>query len=106
MPNAYDNLIEANVPLEKILPQFSKIDPLCPPGQCYGYQNVLFSLIDQVIQKTTGKTYAEQLQERIITPLQLPTASVGVAGFVSTENRAMPHVRARGKWSPTQVAES
>lgn len=106
MPNAYDNLIEANVPLEKILPQFSKIDPLCPPGQCYGYQNVLFSLIDQVIQKTTGKTYAEQLQERIITPLQLPTASVGLAGFFSTENRAMPHVRARGKWYPTKVAES
>lgn len=106
MPNAYDNLIEANVPLERILPQFSKIDPLCPPGQCYGYQNVLFSLIDQVIQKTTGKTYAEQLQERIITPLQLPTASVGLEGFFSTENRAMPHVRARGKWYPTKVAES
>ena len=106
MPNAYDNLIEADVPLERILPQFSKIDPLCPPGQCYGYQNVLFSLIDQVIQKSTGKTYAEQLQERIITPLQLPTASVGLDGFFSTENRAMPHVRARGKWYPTKVAES
>ena len=106
MPNAYDNLIEADVPLERILPQFSKIDPLCQPGQCYGYQNVLFSLIDQVIQKSTGKTYAEQLQERIITPLQLPTASVGLDGFFSTENRAMPHVRARGRWYPTKVAES
>lgn len=106
MPNAYDNLIEANVPLTRILPQFSKIDPLCPPGQCYGYQNVLFSLIDQVIQKSTGKTYSEQLQQRILTPLQLPTASVGLDGFFSTENRAMPHVRARGKWYPTKVAES
>lgn len=106
MPNAYDNLIEADVPLEKILPQFSKINPLCPPGQCYGYQNVLFSLIDQVIIKRTGKTYAQQLQERIFTPLQLPTASVGLDGFFSTENRASPHVRARGKWHPVKVAES
>ncbi|QBL09828.1 class A beta-lactamase-related serine hydrolase [Rheinheimera sp. D18] len=106
MANAYDNLIEANVPLDKILPQFSKIDPLCNPGQCYGYQNVLFSLIDQVIQKTTKKTYAQLLEERIIKPLQLPTASVGLDGFFSTENRAMPHVRARGKWHPTKVAES
>lgn len=106
MANAYDNLIEANVPLDKILPQFSKIDPLCNPGQCYGYQNVLFSLIDQVIQKTTNKTYAQLLEERIIKPLQLPTASVGLDGFFSTENRAMPHVRARGKWHPTKVAES
>ncbi len=106
MPNAYDNLIEANVPLERILPQFSKIDPLCPPGQCYGYQNVLFSLIEQVMLKSTGKSYAQLLQERIITPLQLPTASVGLEGFFSTENRAMPHVRARGSWYPTKVAES
>ncbi|MDP5149833.1 serine hydrolase domain-containing protein [Rheinheimera baltica] len=106
MPNAYDNLIEANVPLEKILPQFSKIDPLCAPGQCYGYQNVLFSLIEQVMLKTTGKPYAELLQERIFTPLQLPTASVGLDGLFSTENRAMPHVKARGKWYPTKVAES
>lgn len=106
MPNAYDNLIEANVPLERILPQFSKIDPLCPPGQCYGYQNVLFSLIDQVMQKTTGKTYAQLLRERIFTPLQLPTASVGLEDFFATENRAMPHVRARGNWHPTKVVES
>ena len=106
MPNAYDNLIEANVPLERILPQFNKIDPLCPPGQCYGYQNVLFSLIEPVIIKTTGKSYAEQLQQRIFTPLQLPTASVGLDGFFSTENRALPHVRARGKWYPVKVAES
>mgnify|MGYP006179583919 FL=1 len=106
MPNAYDNLIEANVPLEKILPQFNKIDPLCTPGKCYGYQNVLFSLIDQVMQKSTGKAYAELLRERIFTPLQLPTASVGVDDFLNTENRAMPHVRARGKWYPVKVAES
>lgn len=106
MPNAYDNLIEANVPLERILPQFSKIDPLCPPGQCYGYQNVLFSLIEPVIQKRTGKSYAEQLQQRIFTPLQLPTASVGLDGFFSTENRALPHVRSRGNWHPVKVAES
>lgn len=106
MPNAYDNLIEADVPLEKILPQFSKIDPLCPPGQCYGYQNVLFSLIEQVMLKTTGKSYAELLQQRIFTPLKLPTASIGLDGLFSTENRAMPHVKARGKWHPTKVSES
>ncbi|MBZ9610272.1 serine hydrolase domain-containing protein [Rheinheimera maricola] len=106
MPNAYDNLIEANVQPKLILPQFKKIDPLCPPGQCYGYQNVLFSLIEPIMQQTTGKTYAELMQENIFTPLQLPTASVGLDGFFSTENRAMPHVRARGSWHSTKVAES
>jgi len=106
MPNAYDNLIEANVKPQLILPQFSKIDPLCPPGRCYGYQNVLFSLIEPIMQQITGKTYAELMQEHIFTPLQLPTASVGLDGFFSSENRAMPHVRARGSWHTTKVAES
>lgn len=106
MPNAYDNLIEANVPLERILAQFGKIDPLCPPGQCYGYQNVLFSLIEPVLTQSMGKSYAELLQQYIFTPLQLPTASVGLDGFFSTENRALPHVRARGKWHPVKVAPS
>lgn len=106
MPNAYDNLIEANVKPQLILPQFKKIDPLCAPGRCYGYQNVLFSLIEPIMQQTTGKTYAELMQDNIFTPLQLPTASVGLDGFFSTENRAMPHVRARGRWHSTKVAES
>lgn len=106
MPNAYDNLIEANLQPQLILPQFKKIDPLCAPGRCYGYQNVLFSLIEPIMQQTTGKTYAELMQENIFTPLQLPTASVGLDGFFSTENRAMPHVRARGRWHSTKVAES
>ena len=105
MPNAYDNLIEADVPLDRILPQFSKIDPLCTPGKCYGYQNVLFSLIEPVMLQTTGQTYADLIEKRIFTPLNLPTASVGMAGFFSSENRAMPHVMARKEWHPVKVSE-
>lgn len=105
MPNAYDNLIEADVPMARILPQFSKIDPLCNPGKCYGYQNVLFSLIEPVMLQTTGLSYAELIQQRLFTPLKLPTASVGMDGFFSSENRAMPHVMARKKWHPVKVAE-
>ncbi|WP_333609616.1 serine hydrolase domain-containing protein [Arsukibacterium sp.] len=106
MPNAYDNLIEANLLPDRILPQFQKIDPLCAPGLCYGYQNVLFSLIEPIMQQTTSQDYASLLQEHIFTPLQLPTASVGLDAYLSTENRAIPHVRARGNWHPRQVNES
>ena len=106
MPNAYDNLIEANLLPDRILPQFQKIDPLCAPGLCYGYQNVLFSLIEPIMQQTTSQDYASLLQEHIFTPLQLPTASVGLDAYLSTENRATPHVRARGNWHPRQVNES
>ena len=38
--NAYDNLIEANYPMLKIIDKFKDIDPMCDLGKCYGYQNV------------------------------------------------------------------
>lgn len=104
--NAYDNLIEANLQPERILPQFQKLDPLCNPGQCYGYQNVLFSLIEPIMQQTTSQDYASLLQQNIFSPLKMPTASVGLDGFLNTENRAIPHVKARGQWHSRTVSES
>lgn len=104
--NAYDNLIEANLQPERILPQFQKLDPMCNPGQCYGYQNVLFSLIEPIMQQTTSKDYATLLQQNIFKPLKMPTASVGLEAFLNTENRAIPHVKARGQWHSRTVAES
>lgn len=104
--NAYDNLIEANLQPDRILPQFQKLDPLCNPGQCYGYQNVLFSLIEPIMQQTTSQDYASLLQQNIFAPLKMPTASVGLEGFLNTENRAIPHVKARGQWHSRTVNES
>lgn len=106
MPNAYDNLIEANVLPDRIIPHFKKIDPMCNPGDCYGYQNVLFSLIEPIVQQTTQKDYTTLMQELIFTPLQMPTASVGMDPFMATENKALPHVRARGGWYQSTVVPS
>ena len=106
MPNAYDNLIEANIVPERILPQFQKIDPLCDPGQCYGYQNVLFSLIEPIISQTTSSDYASLLKKNIFEPLHLPTASVGLEAYLLNENRASPHIRARGSWHSRNVNQS
>lgn len=106
MPNAYDNLIEADMLPERILPQFQKIDPMCSPGSCYGYQNVLFSLIEPIIEQTTESDYASLLQQNIFVPLSMPTASVGLAAFLQTENRATPHIKANGRWHSTKVNES
>lgn len=104
--NAYDNLIEANFEPERIIPHFKKIDPLCNPGQCYGYQNVLFSLIEPVLQQTTSQDYATLLRRNIFEPLKMPTASVGLEAYLNTPNRATPHVKARGQWHARTVSES
>ena len=54
VPNAYDNMLNAGRSLEQILPKFSEVAPMCEPGACYTYQNVLFSLVEPAIEASAG----------------------------------------------------
>ncbi|MBL39310.1 MAG: serine hydrolase [Xanthomonadales bacterium] len=96
--NAYDNLLEAGISREEILPRFSTLEPLCAPGSCYSYQNNVFSLVEDVIGKSAGQPYALALQERIFEPLGMVGASVGYHAFISAENHALPHLKTRSGW--------
>lgn len=103
IPHAYDNLIEDGVSMERIRNQYSKLTYICAPGDCYSYQNSIFSLIEPVIETTTRQTYAELMQTRIFEPLDMKTASVGYKAFVSDPNHARPHVKSRGQWKTVKV---
>lgn len=98
VPNAYDNLIEANYSSEQIVPYFQRLNPLCDPGECYGYQNVLFNLIENVLEKSTGSSYQALLSEYVFNPLGMNHSSVGMEGYQASENKATPHVRGRSRW--------
>lgn len=101
--NAYDNLLDANVPLPKILPRFRELNPLCQPGQCYSYQNILFSLIEPAVERVTQQPYPQLVQQRLFQPLHMQQASIGMEAFLATANRAAPHIKRKGLWLPTQV---
>ncbi|MFW5926472.1 MAG: serine hydrolase domain-containing protein [Wenzhouxiangella sp.] len=103
VPNAYDNLLDASQSLEQIVPRFAEIEPMCRPGQCYTYQNVLFSLVEPAIEQTTGRSYGQLLDERLFQPLGMEQASTGMAAFLASANRARPHVRRGSQWLTTKV---
>lgn len=102
-PNSYDNLINANVKMPKIISKFDELTPMCSPGVCYGYQNVAFSFIQTAIETQTHQDYAELLQRRIFTPLKMGTASVGYDSFQNTKNRAEPHVKTKSGFKKVKV---
>ncbi len=108
VPNAFDNLLNANTPLDRIVPHFANVQPLCAPGSCYTYQNVLFALVAPAIEQSTGRTFEDLLRERLLEPLGMEQASVGREAFLAEANRATPHVRrVQGRvWTPVEVAES
>lgn len=92
MPNAYDNLLHENWSMDKIIRRFSRVEPICEPAQCYGYQNIAYAFLQPAIESIQNKTYAALLQDRVFSPLGMKNASVGIEVFLEKENTAKPHV--------------
>lgn len=102
-PNAYDNLIEANYKLPRVLQHLEKLDSLCRPGICYTYQNTLFGVLEEYYraQKTT---FADEITNHIITPLKMPTASLGRKALMTSKKWAKPHAAIdKNKWVSVRV---
>ena len=104
-PYAYDNLLEAGRTPSVILSEYAKVTQTCPPGECFTYQNVAFNMIAAAIEKASGKPYAAELKARILDPLDMKTASLGLAQLKSTGNWARPHKRASQTWVSTPVTD-
>jgi beta-lactamase class C len=103
IPHAYDNLIEDGVSLERIQDQYRNLAYICPPGDCYSYQNSIFSLIQPVMENTTRQSYSDLMQEKIFRPLDMKTASVGYDPFINNPNHASPHVKSKDRWKTVKV---
>ena len=103
IPHAYDNLIEDGLTMERIVPKLSTLGYICEPGECYSYQNIVFSLIEPVMAQSTQRDYADLMNEKIFGPLDMRNASVGLEPLVSNPNHARPHVKSRGQWRTVKV---
>jgi beta-lactamase class C len=101
VPHAFDNLIEDGVPLNVIIQQLPFADISAPPGLLYGYQNVIFSLVDTIIRNRTEKSYAEILHEKIFDPLDMQDASATPQVFErKRSNIAYPHAYSGDGYKP------
>lgn len=98
MPHAYSNLLDAGVAYDKIQEKFHEIPAVCAPGRCYGYQNVVFSLVDDVIQHSLGTNYDAFVEDNIFEPLGMTGASMGVDGYLNNPAASAPHQFGRGQW--------
>ncbi|MBB5519178.1 serine hydrolase domain-containing protein [Amphiplicatus metriothermophilus] len=92
-PNAYDNLLEAGLAPQDILPRFRRVDPVCGVGTCYAYQNIAFNLIADVLSAVYGAPYEALARERLFAPLGMTRASLGRAALEAAGDWARPHVR-------------
>ena len=103
MPHSYSNLLDDGVFYEKIRQKFHEIPTVCAPGNCYGYQNVVFSLIGDIVEESTGKTYGNFVEQEIFKPLGMTTATVGLDAFKKESNTTTPHRFVRDSWRSTTI---
>lgn len=102
---ANSNFIEEGLSFDEIVRKLRYVNFVCPPGKCYNYQNVTYSLISNIVLKKTGVTYEHYLENKVLRPLGMRTATVGYTDYLSSNNYAVPHIPTRKGWAPTTVTE-
>ncbi|MDR0661018.1 MAG: serine hydrolase [Prevotellaceae bacterium] len=67
------------------------IEPASSPRTTYAYNNATFVIAEQLIERLTGKTWEENIQERIFNPLGMHSSTYNGDGFLAATNAAHPH---------------
>lgn len=96
--HTYTDLLDVGFDYENIKASLVNVPILAKPGQVYGYQNVVYSLIGDVLYSASGKDYNNLLQEKIFKPLNMRDASTDYTSFYYNPNTAMPHLRMGSTW--------
>ena len=104
--NTYDRLLEQDEPYEVLVDRLKDVPMACPVGECYGYQNIAFSLIGDLTYAVTGDFFYHQVEKQIFHPLGMDTATYGRDALEGTKSWARPHRRAGSGWTPFVPAEN
>ncbi len=99
-PNAYDNMLSDGVPYQELVRRLDTVRLTCDPGNCYGYQNVAFSLIGDVIHAKTGDFFEHLVDKYLFLPLDMTTATYGRDALESSRSWARPHYHRGSRWIP------
>jgi len=98
--NTYDHLLEQAEPYPLLVGQLGQVPLACPVGDCYGYQNVAFSLIGDVAYAVTGDFFYHLVEKRIFHPLGMDSATYGRDALEGSPSWARPHRRSGSGWTP------
>ena len=96
--NAYDNLLSNGVSYQELERKLATVPMTCDPGSCYGYQNIAFSLIGDVIHAKTGQFFIRLVDRYLFLPLGMTTASYGRDGLEGSHSWARPHYKHGRGW--------
>lgn len=86
-PGFWNELMRHPMTPEFVIDSLSSGDLHDPPGTQYRYNNGGFYLLSLIVERITGQSFAEALQERILGPLGMTDSGLDVPGTI-LENRS------------------
>lgn len=84
---------------KELLKIFYEDDPQFEPGAQTSYSNTNYVLLQFILEDITGASYADQLQKRIVEPLNLQHTSYGDE-IESDKNEALSYQYQKEQWRP------
>lgn len=88
---AYSTLIEDGVTLTEMIQSLQQLTLSRSPGTIHSYQNVAYSIIEQILQQQTSCSFQALMEERIFEPLEMNHASIDYESIINASNVALPH---------------
>ncbi|MFC4725239.1 serine hydrolase domain-containing protein [Glycocaulis abyssi] len=89
--NAYDNRLEEGRAIDAILTDTAQLDPVCAVGECYTYQNIVFSGAAEVVRRSTGSSYERNVRRRLFERYGMTTAGFAERDLTRAASWARPH---------------
>ena len=80
---------------DEMLRRVRYLKPVSSFRSRYGYQNLMYIAAGRIVEKVSGKPWAEFVRERILTPLGMNRTTTSVRDM--KDNFAMPHNESGGK---------
>lgn len=82
---------DSNLPKDSIVWKMRYLKPSGEFRQDYGYCNSGFLVAGQVLEKVTGQTWENYVQENFLSPLGMSNTYMNTAGLAQRNNVAQPH---------------
>jgi len=99
--HSFTNHIEEGLDYEKLRSKLKEVDVAGNAGSFYAYQNVAFSVLGEVAEKTTHCKYDSLLKKYIFSPLHMNDAGCSFQQITEISNIAHPHILKSGQYQPT-----
>ena len=102
--HAQDSKLEDGMDPRFLRASLYQLNSICSPGTCWAYQNVAYDAATEIVEKVTGRSYADAVRERLFAPLGMTGASMSREALVTSKRWARPHVGGKNS-KPVEVAE-